>query len=103
MAEEQKICQEPAKPLCTTTLTASMKGPKVRGLTGSCPTQLMAVSLNTSNKGPCGRTGKGAMTANKGHNTFHCPLVPRGGRMAAETVLKMQAHSWGAGWGQKKP
>lgn len=87
-----------ARPLCPATLTASMQQPKVRRLTGSCPTQLtQAVSLNTSNKGPCGRTGKGAMTANRGCNTFHCPLVPSGGKMAGRNSPSDngQAHSSG--------
>lgn len=61
--------------------------------------------LNTSNKGPCGRTGKGVMTANRGRNTFHCPLVPRGGRMSGRDCPSNneQAHSWGAGRDQKEP
>lgn len=89
--EQSQMCQEPARPLCPTTLTASMLGPKVRGLTGPCPTQLAAVSLNTSNKRPCGRPGKGAIAANRGCNTFHCPLGQEAEGWTAETVLKTTA------------
>lgn len=92
------MCQEPARPLCPITLTASVQGPKVGGLTGSCPTQLVAVSLITSNRGPRGRTGKGAMTANRGRNTFHCPPVPKGGSRACRDSPNWWASTqWGAG------
>lgn len=51
------------------------KGAKVRGLKELFPTQLVAVSGKTSHKGPSGgRRGKGAVTASRGSNTFHCPL-----------------------------
>jgi hypothetical protein len=99
MAEEHsQRCQEPARPLCPATLTCIHAATQGQRTEGSCPTQLtQAVSLNTSNKGPCGRTGKGAMTANRGRNTFHCPLVPRGGRMAGRNSPSDngQAHSSG--------
>lgn len=72
------------------------KGAKVRGLKELCPSQLVAVNLNTSNKGPCGgRKGKGAVTASRGSNTFHCPLVPTGGRISQHTVLTIMVKQAG--------
>lgn len=72
------------------------KGAKVRGLKELCPSQLVAVTLNTSNKGPCGgRRGKGAVTASRGSNTFHCPLVPTGGRIRQQTVLTIMVKQAG--------
>lgn len=72
------------------------KGAKARGLKELCPTQLVAVSLNTSNKGPCGgRRGKGAVTASRGSNTFHCPLVPTGGMISQHTVLTIMVKQAG--------
>lgn len=72
MVDVQEVLAEHPGPL-TATLTASIEGPKGRGLTGLCPTQLMAVSLNTT-RGHVGGEGKGAMKASGGGNTFHCPL-----------------------------